>query len=140
MQKAPAKHADKLRFMLVGGTNTVIDFGILFGLVALGLDKLVANFVSTSLAFTFSFFVNKSYTFKDNSKTTKRQIVLFLSITLIGLWIIQPLIIALIYPLFEASGLNRESSLLVSKLIATVVTMAWNYLLYRKFVFRGEVS
>lgn len=136
MQKVLTKHADKLRFGLVGVINTAIDFGILFGLVAFGVDKLVANFVSTSVAFTFSFFVNKSYTFKDESKTTKSQIVLFLTITLAGLWVIQPLIIALLYPLFEAGGLNRESSLLISKLIATVATMLWNYVLYKKFVFK----
>ena len=53
-----------LRFALVGGINTAIDIGLLFGLTTLGLPKLAANTVSTGLAFIFSFFANKSYTFR----------------------------------------------------------------------------
>lgn len=138
MQKIVAKHADKFRFALVGGLNTAIDFGVLFGLVALGFDKIVGNYASTSIAFLFSFFANKSYTFKDGSKQTKKQFGLFLIITLFGLWVIQPIIIGLSVPLLDNSGLASAAALLVGKLLATAVTLVWNYTLYRKFVFKGE--
>ena len=55
-----------LRFALVGGINTAIDIGLLFGLTTLGLPKLAANTVSTGLAFIFSFFAKNGlffYTF-----------------------------------------------------------------------------
>ena len=32
MREILKKHADKLRFLIVGSTNTVLDFGILFSL------------------------------------------------------------------------------------------------------------
>lgn len=138
MQKIVAKHADKFRFALVGGLNTAIDFGVLFGLVAIGIDKIPSNFISTSIAFLFSFFANKSYTFKDGSKQTKKQFGLFLIITLFGLWVLQPIVITLSTALLVGFKLDASIVLLIGKLLATLVTLVWNYTLYRKFVFKEE--
>lgn len=131
MEKIVQKHAKKIRFVLVGGTNTTIDFGILFGLTFLGVDKIIANYISTSIALVFSFFANKSFTFKNTSKNAKRQFILFLVVTLIGLWILQPLIIWGYTSLLDDSPL----SLFIAKLIATIVTLIWNYLFYSRVVF-----
>ena len=138
MQNLLKKHAEKLRFGLVGGANTAIDFGILFGLVFLGVDKLVANFFSTGVAFVFSFFVNKSFTFKSIGGNTKKQFGLFLVITLFGLWVIQPIIISGTTWVLDETSLNSGVVLLVGKLLATVATLIWNYVLYSRFVFRKE--
>ena len=120
---------------MVGGLNTLIDFGILFTLVALGLPAIASNFVSTSAAMVFSFFVNKSYTFKDNKKSTGKHVVYFLIITIFGMWVIQPVIIEsvtlLLQPLLKTSFLV----LFIGKGLATAASLTWNYLMYRKFVF-----
>lgn len=138
MQNLLKKHAEKLRFGLVGGANTAIDFGILFALVFLGVDKLVANFFSTGIAFVFSFYVNRSFTFKSTGGNTKKQFGLFLVITLFGLWVIQPAIIAATAWLLASSDLSKSIILLAGKLLATVATLIWNYILYSKFVFIKE--
>ena len=130
------KHAEKLRFGIIGGINTAIDFGILFILVGLGLPSTVGNIISTSIALSFSFFANKSFTFKAEEKITKSQITIFLVITLFGLWVIQPVIIYLVGGLLTTKITNSFVVLFIGKLIATVATLIWNYLLYRKFVFR----
>ncbi len=135
MQNHLKKHADKLRFALVGVANTAIDFGILFGLVFFGVDKLVANFISTGVAFIFSFFVNKSFTFKQSGKASKKQFGLFLLITLTGLWVIQPIIISLVGLILASTSLGASLTLLTGKLIATVATLIWNFILYKKYVF-----
>jgi len=83
----------------------------------------------------FSFFANKKFTFKNNSSNQVKQFAVFLAITLIGLWIIQPLIINGSGILFEKIVLNTDLSLLISKLLATIASLIWNYLMYRKFVF-----
>ena len=57
MEKLLKKHAEKIRFALVGGFNTALDFIILFGLVALGLDKIPANYISTTVTMVISFFI-----------------------------------------------------------------------------------
>lgn len=131
MEKIIQNHAKKIRFVLVGGTNTVIDFSLLFGLTLLGVDKIIANYISTSVALVFSFFANKSFTFKDTSRNGRRQFVLFLIVTLVGLWIIQPSIILAYTSVFD----DTPTSLFVAKLIATIVTLVWNYLLYSRLVF-----
>ncbi len=139
MQNLLKKHAEKLRFALVGGANTAIDFGILFALVFLGVDKLVANFFSTGIAFVFSFFVNRSFTFKSAGGNTKKQFGLFLIITLFGLWAIQPAIIAGVAWLLGSSNLSKPIILLAGKLLATVATLIWNYILYSKHVFKKTI-
>lgn len=128
------RHARKLRFALVGSINTLIDFGILFGLVFLGVDKYIGNYVSTGVAFLFSFFANRSFTFKSTG-AARRQFIPFVIVTLAGLWIIQPIIIALVSTSLDSYIVNQELLLLVAKAIATIASLVWNYVLYAKFVF-----
>ena len=141
MQEIAKKHADKLRFTIVGGVNTALDFSILFTLTMLfNIPKELANFISTFVAFLFSFFANKKYTFKSTSKNLKKQFLLFTIVTLFGLWVIQTIIIATITPIFTNIGVNKPAALLISKLIATVASLIWNYTLYSKVVFKKPKS
>lgn len=137
MQEIVKKHTDKLRFTIVGSINTVIDFSILFTLTTLfNVPKELANFISTFVSFLFSFFANKKYTFKSTSKNLKRQFLLFTVVTLFGLWVIQTIIITAITPVFTNLGVNKPAALLISKLIATVASLIWNYTLYSRVVFK----
>ena len=137
MQETVKKHADKLRFTIVGSINTVIDFSILFTLTTLfNVPKELANFISTSVSFLFSFFANKKYTFKSTSKNLKKQFLLFTVVTLFGLWVIQTIIITAITPVFTNLGVNKPAALLISKLTATVASLIWNYTLYSRVVFK----
>ena len=140
MDQLLKKHAEKVKFIIVGGANTAIDFVILFGLTFLGVDKLVANFFSTSVALVFSFFVNKSFTFKNETKNAKKQFALFLVITLFGLWVIQPLVILGVTSLTESFITNSAISLFIAKLVATVASLIWNYIFYSRIVFKKEVK
>jgi len=128
------KSTKPLRFILVGIANTAIDFIVLLSLTTVGLPLVVANFISTSVALTFSFFANRSFTFGSTGKK-RSQAVRFLLVTLVGLWVLQPIVLVLAVPALEGM-LSREASIVVAKLIATVVSMVWNYLLYDSLVFR----
>jgi putative flippase GtrA len=138
MQELIKKHADKLRFAIVGGLNTAIDFVVLFVLVALGLPTIASNVLSTSTALVFSFFANKTFTFKDNNKGTKKQFAIFLIITLFGLWILQPIVIEGTRLTIETWFNNSYIVLFIGKVLATCVTLVWNYLMYKKFVFKKQ--
>jgi len=84
----------------------------------------------------FSFFANKKFTFKNKNVKTKTQFIYFLVITLIGLWVIQPIVIELTRSMFELISKNDYLLVLfIGKAIATCVTLVWNYVLYRKYVF-----
>lgn len=127
------KHESKLRFATIGGINTVVDFGLLFLLNGAGVNKYVANLFSTTAAFIFSFFANRSFTFKSKGEI-KKQLLPFTVVTLFGLWVLQPIVIwATLIPL---SSLDETVALFTAKLIATVVSLVWNYLLYSRFVFK----
>ena len=128
----------KLRFILVGICNTTIDFTVLFALKALGLPVVSANIISTTAAFCFSFFANKKYTFKGNTGNLKRQIPLFILVTLIGLWGVQTLVIFFVTHLLASSTLNEGVILLIAKIIATVASLVWNYIFYSRVVFKDK--
>jgi putative flippase GtrA len=134
------KHGDKIRFALVGGANTALDFILLFLFVNLGVDKIIANYFSTSVSLLFSFFANKSFTFKDTSANAKKQFGLFLLITIAGLWILQPIIIWAVSSMLEAYIQNESVLLFIAKLVATIASLIWNYFLYSKIVFKKAVS
>lgn len=130
------KHAEKIRFGIVGIANTALDFLILFLLVGLGLDKIPANYLSTGASLVFSFFVNKSFTFKATSDNAKKQFALFIVVTIIGLWIIQPLIITAVTALLAGTDWNTGLVLFTAKIIATVASLIWNYIFYSRLVFK----
>jgi len=132
------KHETKLRFLIVGGSNTVLDFALLFLLTNLGLSKIVANTISTGTAFIFSFFANKKFTFKNTTKNLKRQLIAFTLVTLSGLWLLQPLIIWIATSFLESHITNEDLNLFIAKVIATAASMVWNYLLYSRLVFIEE--
>ncbi len=135
MRLAIANNRGKLlRFALVGGINTAIDIGLLFGLTALGVPKLAANTVSTGLAFIFSFFANKSYTFRAQGNM-RRQLILFVIVTLAGLWGLQNAVIFCISPILTSVIHTKPLVLLVAKIIATGASLVWNYCLYDRVVF-----
>lgn len=136
MAKALEKHGDKIRFVIVGGANTALDFLVLFLFVNLGVDKIIANYISTSVALVFSFFANKSFTFKNTNKNAKKQFAMFLVVTLAGLWVLQPIIIWLSTTVLEPYITNESILLFIAKLIATVGSLIWNYLLYSRLVFK----
>lgn len=126
---------EKARFAIVGIANTILDFGILFILTNFGLPSIGANYISTSIAFISSFVINRKFTFQVNGGNVKRQLMLFLIVTMIGLWVIQPIIIWFIEPIFIPLGFAAWVSLLSAKLIATVASVIWNYVLYSRLVF-----
>lgn len=126
----------KARFLVVGGANTAIDFGLLFLLKALGLPAISANIISTTTAFCFSFFANKKYTFKTSDTNIKREIALFIVVTLFGLWVLQTLVIGAVTSVLQNTSLSQEVLLLIAKLCATIVSLVWNYVMYSRVVFK----
>lgn len=136
MEKLRRNHAEKIRYMLVGGFNTTLDFVLLFIFVGLGFDKIIANYFSTGVAMVFSFFGNKKFTFKDQSERKKRQFTLFIIVTVIGMWVIQPIVIWTSTSILSGLIDNQSALLFVAKLAATGASLIWNYYLYSRVVFK----
>jgi putative flippase GtrA len=126
----------KMRFGTVGAANTAIDFGLLFILRSFGLPVIPANLISTTAAFCFSFFANKKYTFKTSGGNVKRELLLFVVVTLFGLWVLQNIVMQLVLWPLNTMGIPSETSLLIAKVLATLVSLVWNYVMYSRVVFK----
>lgn len=125
-----------IRYAVVGFVNTAIDFGLLFLLKFLGFPVELANICSTGTAFVFSFFANKKITFKTTDTNVVREMILFVVVTLFGLWVLQTIVINVTMPVAKQIVGDQNIALLIAKLIATGVSLVWNYILYSRVVFK----
>ena len=130
------------RFVVVGLINTAIDYGILFVLskitgVTGGTRIIPLNVISFSIATTNSYFLNKYWSFGDKSEGDQgKKLSLFLIVSFIGV-IINTSIVTLftksIDPMF---GLEPRVWLFVGKILATGISLIWNFIGYKLFVFK----
>jgi putative flippase GtrA len=156
--KTIAKHRVN-RFGILGAVNTLLDI-ILLNILRITTHTLstqtrklvVLNIISASTVAVFSFFMNKKYVFQKQD-THHTKVWLFIAVTLSGIFILQSLVIGaslplvapfaeflkticvdLKLPILSKANISFFSSNL-AKVIATVVTMIWNYTLYKKLIF-----
>lgn len=152
-----AAHAEVKRvgkFGVVGILNTVIDFA-LYDLLhyKFGLSLVTSNIFSTTCAMLFSFFANKHVVFKQERGSVVKQAVIFFAVTAFGLYVIQT---GLIHVLIDVWTWPVDLGLAVAhllgiqhiltddfmrkngaKAIATIFSLTWNYVMYKKVVFRN---
>ena len=76
------KHKEKIKFVLVGGLNTGLDF-VLFGTLAniFKVDPVAANMVSTSFCMGVSFLLNYNFVWKS-TKSKKETAPKFVVVSL----------------------------------------------------------
>jgi len=123
-----------LKFMVVGTIGFVIDFGTLNLLVLLaGLEVLVANTISFSLAVFSNFTWNRLWPYPDSrSKPIRSQLTQFFIVNIVG-WGINTLVLWLLTPVFTAIvgrlGYN------IAKAIATIIVLFWNFFVNRYWTY-----
>jgi putative flippase GtrA len=139
MKQLIQKHEQKIRFGAVGILNTAVDFGIYTVLTyAFGYPIFGANLISTSAANTTSYFFNRSFTFSSKNERKLHEFIRFWIVTLIGLWILQPIIIFTAKYALTALHLPSFWLIIIPKAIAILVGLIWNYIWYSRFVFAHE--
>ncbi len=84
--------------------------------------------------------MNRKYTFKSSGQNVKRELLLFITVTLFGLWVLQNIVIWLLTPALAGFGLAENTAVLVAKLFATAVSLAWNYVMYDRVVFKKSTD
>ena len=131
----------KVRFMLVGSLNTLVDFIFFFFLIHAGINIVLANIVSTSLGMAVSYTLNRLFTFSSLNKNHGRELAYFLAVTLVGLWLLQPVVIYAVESLGHEvvqSMLSTELLQSIGKVIATGFSLIWNYYWYDRVVFKHK--
>lgn len=134
------KKVDKkpIRFVLVGISNTVLDFLVLNILLFCKVNILFANTISTGIAMLYSFFMNKKWTFRNSGNNYVREVILFFIFTAIGIWVIQNGCIYLLNLIVPDFGLPEVIYNNAIKLAASIPSLTWNYLTYNRFVFTNN--
>ena len=123
-----------IKFALIGVVNTFIDFGVYYTLTrhvaffdVATPRKYIANVISFLIATTFSFYSNRSWTFKRSDKASLNEAFRFYGTTTSGLVINE----ILLFGLINIFGMYD----LVAKILATFVTIFWNFFLKKFWVF-----
>ena len=133
VKKLAKKHAEKIRYVIVGVFNTILDFCI-YGLLAnvVGLPQIVSSIISTTICVSISFVLNYKFVWRSE-KSLKYTIVGFLIVSFFSAWVVQSIAIngALL-----VLGENWFTNL-VAKAFGSMCGMVTNYLGY-KYVFKSE--
>ena len=125
-------------FLLIGVMNTAIDFGVLNLLIALtyhhsGWWLLTFNGLSFLAAVSNSYVLNGRVTFRYRELGDALRFTRFIGVNAMGL-AINSGIVVLMAPILE----GRYSSIVAinaSKALAVFVSLCWNYLGSRRWIF-----
>ena len=126
------------KFALVGVLNTSIDFGVYNFLIATTLATkgpgiILINATSFSLALINSFFWNRDWVFGESKKN---KFSTFAVVTLIGLLINTGAVFAITTYVNPVLVDTPEVWANIAKLLATGMSLVWNFLGYKLIVFR----
>lgn len=121
------KYSKELRFLITGGSSTLIDF-IIYMVLSSSIKISVAKFISMTVSSVYSFFINKNWTFSNKEKVSFILIVKYIFCMIVNI-IINTSTNSLIFKITQ----NK----IISFVIATGVAMIANFLIQKEIVFRG---
>jgi putative flippase GtrA len=133
-------------FTSIGIFNTLFDIALYVIILNISHSIIIANILATSAALIGSYLLNSKLTFKSK-KWTAHTFILFVVVTVFGLWVIQTGAIYGLNHLIhyvpehdwrKLGGFEKLAKQLVPKLLATSLTLVWNYIWYNKVIFKPE--
>jgi putative flippase GtrA len=131
------------RFAAVGILNTAIDFGVLN--ILSGATGITAGFIVGGvnmpgflIAVFNSYFWNKLWVFEDRGeKNVFQDFPKFLAVTVIGIIINSGIVILVTTFVAPWGGVAAQTWLNIAKVAATLISLVWNFLGYKFFVFQS---
>ena len=131
------------KFGLVGVGNTVINFGILNGMVALtNVNKGWPIYFFASLAFLgalmHSYIWNSHWSFESKNPRNTEEFIEFFLITFIGSQLQSLIVTFIANKVTPFHGLSQDKWLNVANLLATLVVLFWNFFGFKLVVFRKK--
>ena len=116
-----------VRYLLVGGTTFIIDFGILFTLHGkLGFGIAGATSVAYWVSIVYNFVLNRYWTFDAREKESLQR-----HITTYFILLVLNYFFAVIFVSFASDHINY----IAAKAIAVLIQMIWTYPVYKKIIF-----
>jgi putative flippase GtrA len=133
------------KFALVGGLNTVVDFGILNGLmgvtgVTAGWGFSLFKSVSFIAALVNSYLWNTMWTFKTSQGGQAKTMLSYVAVSGIGYLVNVGLASLVVNYVPNFLGTSPALWANGATLVAIVASMAWNFTGYKFFVFRDSAG
>lgn len=116
-----------VRYLFVGGSTFVIDFGILYALHGkLHINLVAATTISYWVSIIYNFIFNRYWTFDAHEKESlSRHIAAY---TLL-------LAVNYVFVLLFVSVVSQHIYYIYAKAIAVILQMIWTYPVYKKLIF-----
>ena len=115
-----------IKFIIVGGIATIIDFIVFFLLhELLKVTTILSNILSFSVSVIYNYIASTKWVF-NVKKELKNQFVIFLILSIVGL-LINTIIVYITIDI-----LNWNS--LLCKILATTIVMIFNFITRKKFL------
>ncbi len=141
-----------IKFGLVGALCFVIDFAVTMGLTFFGVHHLTAAFFGFVISVTVNYLLSFKFVFQHKDNLDRRkEFVIFLILSVIGLGINEALIYLSVDVLYEQvilpnpdimlSGLlTYELAVAAGKIFATGVVMIYNFVTRKIFLEKKETK
>ena len=137
-----------IRFLLVGGLSTILDYATTYGLGLLltgfWFNAAVSNTVGHIVGLLVNFFLSVIFVYKQvkNKEETKsfKAFALFVLVDIIGL-LATILVMSLqdkFFPVVMINVFTLEIDIiwLLCKCVMTLICLIWNYIGRKKFIFK----
>lgn len=131
------------RFGIVGGMNFSVDTGIVYTLqrytgIATIDPKIIYLFIFASvIAIINSYFWQRTWTFAEKAPPSPKEFMGFVTITVLGIAINTTVAFMVANVLTNLHIVAATRILAASKIAAITVSLFWNFLGYKFFVFRA---
>lgn len=123
-----------IRFLLGGGTTVLCEYIVFYVLyVGLSWNLLISNSLSFAVGLGISFLFNRLWAFKQDtySQKTHHQLVMYAVLAGSNLLLNNVIVSGL-----KTLGLDPR----IGKLAAIVIIAVWNFVIYRKIIFKGSAQ
>lgn len=121
------KYKSQARFLVVGGSSTLLDF-IIYMLLSTKLNITISKFISMTVSSIYSFLINKNWTFNNKNKITFILTFKYILCVFINIFV-NTTSNTLIF--------NLTNNKIISFIIATGFAMIVNFVIQKEVVFRG---
>jgi putative flippase GtrA len=117
-----------LKFLIVGGSSTCIDF-VIYMVISNFIPISISKSISMTISCIYSFFINRNWTFQDKNGKTSKQVLLY--------------VITQIFNILTNVGTNQlvysiTNIKIVAYVFATLIAMIVNYIMQKKLYSRGK--
>ncbi len=117
-----------IKFVIVGGIATVIDYIIFFILhELLDINTIVSNIISFTVSVIYNYIASVKWVFEvDKNKDKKQQFIIFIIFSVIGLLLNTGIV-------YLCTDILKIYSL-IGKVIATAIVMVFNFITRKIFL------